>query len=103
MAIVVASDDLLKASGQLVSNVFAAELSGAVAAETDAAFLREITAGVSSITSAGGTASGIDSRDGLKSVHQKRFILAHRTQLITIPTCGQCIKLPWPVTASFSD
>lgn len=59
VGIIIVSDELLKEAGLLASNVFAAELSGAVAAETDARFLAEITSGISSITSAGNTAAAI--------------------------------------------
>jgi hypothetical protein len=58
-AICVVADDLLKMSGNLGTNLLNAELSGAVAAETDAAFIREITSGVSSISSSGTTATAI--------------------------------------------
>ena len=59
IAIVVASDDLLKAAGPLATNLFAQELSNAVAVETDTRFLAEITSGVSTIPSAGTTAAAI--------------------------------------------
>jgi hypothetical protein len=55
VAILVATDELLKASGALATNLFAAELAGAIAAETDRSFLAEITAGVSPITPSGTT------------------------------------------------
>jgi len=50
---------LLKVSGAFATNLFAVELSGAVAKETDAAFISEITNGVSTIASAGATAAAI--------------------------------------------
>jgi hypothetical protein len=55
VAIVVVTDELLRASG-IAAKLFATELSLAVASETDSQFLAVITSGVSPTNSNGGTA-----------------------------------------------
>jgi HK97 family phage major capsid protein len=59
VAIVVASDELLRAGGALASRLFGAELQRAVAFETDARFLSLITNGVAATTSSGSDSFGI--------------------------------------------
>ena len=59
VAILVASEELLRASGPLANALFTQELASAVAVETDREFLAQITAGITPITSSGNTAVAI--------------------------------------------
>ena len=59
VAIVVASDELIRTGGDRASRLFQQEMQSAVAAETDAKFLFVISASVSPISSQGSNAFGI--------------------------------------------